>query len=330
MPLSCPMMPKTPIRYGFLLLDGFSNMVLASAVEPLRVANYCAGETTFEWSLITPDKQPVKSSSGLNLLPDEALHSCEPMDALFIICGYGAREHATAELLSSIRRVEKKTNLIGGFDAGAWLLAAAGLLEKKHATLHWLDLAVFREEFHNVHALSNRYVIDGNRITAGGATTVLELMLHIIREKCGEALSFDVSNTFVYNAGINNHGLRSIPSAAQTSQLIKAIDVMRHNLVDPLPLETIAASSNCSLRTLHRIFIRELEIPPGRYYEQIRLAHAKSLAEETKMRVFDIAAATGFESSSSLSKAFKRHFGITLMAFRKERHSRKILDHPAI
>lgn len=318
------MTPQTPIRFGFVLLNGFSNMVLASAVEPLRVANYCAGKQLFDWSLITADSQPVKSSSGLIVLPDEALHSCEPMDFLFVICGYGARAHATPEFMAELRRVAKRTNIVGGLDAGAWILAEAGFLENKRATLHWLDLGAFREEFHNISVSDQRYVIDGNRITAGGATTVLELMLHLVRDKGGEALSFDVSNTFVYNsdrAGIGDRGARSISITARAPQLVKAIAAMRQSIEEPVSLAAVAASSNCSLRALHRLFTRELQLSPGRYYELIRLTHARSLAEETNLMAYQIAAATGYESSSSLSRAFKKQFGVTLMSIRKPRLS---------
>ena len=316
----CPMMPNTSQKYGFLLLEDFSNMVLASAVEPLRAANYCASRQWFSWQLFSLHGQSVTSSSGLRLLPDAALAEAGELEALFVICGYGARQHSTRELLSAIREARRRSHRIGGADAGSWILAKAGLLEGRRATIHWLDLQAFEEEFSNVEASPERFVIDGPALTAGGATTVLELMLRIIRETCGEAVAFDVSNTFVYNSdriGIDNRGARSLSVSTREPQLIQAIDEMRRTIADPVSLDRLAEVSNCSRRTLHRLFLRELDIPPGRYYELVRLAHARSLVEETAMSAYEIAASTGYETTSSLSKAFKKRFGVSLMSLRR-------------
>ena len=75
------MMPNTSQKYGFLLLEDFSNMVLASAVEPLRAANYCASRQWFSWQLFSLHGQSVTSSSGLRLLPDAALAEAGADDA---------------------------------------------------------------------------------------------------------------------------------------------------------------------------------------------------------------------------------------------------------
>lgn len=313
-------MPNSPLKYGFLLFDDFSNMVLASAVEPLRAANYCAGQERFSWRLISQHGQPVTSSSGMRLLPDSSLAEAGELEALFVICGYGARRHSTRALLSDLRAASRRARRIGGGDAGSWILAEAGLLEGRRATIHWLDLQAFEEEFPNIEASPERYVMDGPALTAGGATTVMELMLRIIRETCGDAVAFDVSNTFVYDsgrAGAENRGARALSLQTRAPQLIKTIEEMRSNISDPLPLHALAASAGCSLRALHRLFQQELDTPPGRYYELVRLDHARSLAEDTTLAAYEIAAACGYETAAGLAKAYKKRFGVTLLSSRK-------------
>lgn len=313
-------MSNSTQSFVFLLLEGFSNMVLASAVEPLRAANYCAGKTVFDWSLISTGAQTVQSSSGIGFVVDGTLAELGAADWLVVVCGYGAQDLSTPALCAELRRADKNCAVVGGIDAGPWVLAKAGLLNGRNATMHWLDMSAFQVEFPEVLALPDRYVMDGNRVTAGGATTVLELMLRLIRDSCGEAVAFDVSNTFVYNSdrvGIDNRGARSLSVTTRHPQLMRAIDQMRRTISDPVSLDRLAEVALCSKRSLHRLFLKELDIPPGRYYELVRLAHARSLVEETALSSYQIAAETGYESVPSLSKAFKKRFGVSLMSSRK-------------
>jgi transcriptional regulator GlxA family with amidase domain len=307
---------------GFLLLDGFSNMVLASAMEPLRAAHDISGLASLRWQLLTLDGGPAVSSSGLVVQPQAALGREAAMDTLFVVAGYGFRAFVTPSLLQRLRRIARRVATLAGLDTGAWLLAAAGLLEQRRATIHWQELDAFQEAYPGVRVSSERYVIDGPRITAGGATTVMDLMIRLIREHAGNALAFDVSNLFIYDVEHGprgGRGARSRSLVARAPQLIRAIAEMRRTVAEPVTLDRISASAHCSARTLERLFLREMELPAGRYYQMTRLRHARDLAEETDLNTAEIAERTGFASSSTLSRAFSGHFGITIRDLRKHR-----------
>lgn len=307
---------------GFLVFDGFSNMVLASAIEPLRAARDYGG--SFSWQLISITGRPVTSSSGLSLRCDGGLAELGRSDALFVVAGYGARDHARPEVVKILQMVARRIPVLGGLDSGGWLLAAAGLLSGHRATVHWQDLSTFAEDHLDIDVVNDRYVIDRNRITAGGATTVIDLMLRLIAEQGGDALAFDVSNMFVYDARprtLEGRGARGLSISKRQPQLIKAVDAMRTNIEDPLPLEQIAASAAVSPRTLARLFERELGVSPGRYYQRIRLDTARALVEETMLLASEIAARTGFESSACLSRAYAAFFGHTVREARKRRRA---------
>ena len=312
-------MPRQPLCFLFVVFDGFSNMVLASAIEPLRVARDLSTNPSISWRLATLDGTSARSSSGLALYPDGALLSPEAYDALFIICGYGARCYAGPEVLSRLKKAARKVRLIGGLDTGAWLMAAMGLLNGYRATIHWQELAHFAEAFSKVDVTAERFVIDRDRITAGGASTVMSLMLELLRKEGGETLAFDVSNMFVYDVESNyslNRGARS-RSFTRVPQLELAITEMRHSVEQPLAIERIAAAVSVSPRTLDRLFHRELGVSPGRYYQMIRLNLARSLVEETDLSVTEIAVRTGFASAATLSRAFSQYFGRTIRVLRK-------------
>ncbi|MFM9861197.1 helix-turn-helix domain-containing protein [Pseudoxanthobacter sp. M-2] len=317
------MSPAAPTVCGFMLFDGFSNMVLASAVEPLRAANALSGRRLFEHVLLTVDGRPAVSSSRIAIAPDAAAAAAPPLDALFVVAGYDARAFVVPPVLSALRRLARRTPVLAGLDVGAWLLAAAGLFAGRRATVHWQELENFAEAFPTVTVVADRTVVDGDRMTAGGATTVMELMLRLVRERGGEALAFDVTNMFVYDvAPAGRDGRRaalSLPFARRAPQLERAIAEMRRTAAAPLPLARIADAAATSLRTLERLFPRELGVSPAKYYQMVRLGIARSLVEETGLSAAEIAARTGFASTATLSRAFSGHFGTSIRAVRKGR-----------
>ncbi|MGE0279344.1 MAG: GlxA family transcriptional regulator [Rhizobiaceae bacterium] len=312
----------TSLRCGFWLFDGFSNMVLASAIEPLRAAGDYSVEAEFSWRLLSLDGADVASSSGICMRCDGRLSDAENLDVLFVVAGYGAREHARKDVVKALQLAARKVPALGGLDSGAWLLASAGLLKGRSATIHWQDMAEFGERHLDVDVKNERYVIDRNRITAGGATTVLDLMLRLIGDAGGGALAFDVSNMFVYDSrrrAPDERGARSLSLASREPQLIRAVTIMRANVERPLGLARIAGEAAMSVRTLTRLFEREFGIGPGRYYQSIRLDVARALVEETSYSASEIAMRTGFASSACLSRAFSAFFGHTLRSSRQKR-----------
>ncbi len=315
------MRPNQPHQILVLLFDGFSNMVLASAVEPLRAARDLAPQAPFTWRLASLDGAAVRSSSGLSIHPELALAEAESFDSLLVICGYGVRKLARKPVLAAVRKAARKAGMVGGLDMGAWLLAEAGLLNGYRATVHWQELTAFEERFLDVRVSTERFVLDRNRITAGGASTVLALMLKLIRGTAGDALAFDISNLFVYDVETNFSRGRGAhnPSLIRVPQLERALLAMREAIEEPPAIRQIAASAGLSTRSLDRLFHRELGLSPGRYYQMMRLNLARSLAEETALTVAEIAARTGFVSTATLSRAFSQNFGHTIRDLRKRR-----------
>lgn len=110
---------------------------------------------------------------------------------------------------------------------------------------------------------------------------------------------------------------------SRAPQLARAVAIMRTNVERPIGLAVLAAQAALSERTLARLFEREFGIGPGRYYQNIRLDVARSLVEETSLSASEIAARTGFASSSCLSRAYKSHFRHSL---REARHSRRVMS----
>jgi len=307
------------IDCAFLIFDGFSNFILASAIEPLRVARDSVAGAGFSWQLLSIDGGDVRSSSGLKLRCDGALTDMGEVDILFVVAGYDIRDKQQVQILQRLQQAARHAQILAALDSGAWLLAAAGLLEGHRATIHWQNLTHFTETYLDVEVVNEHYVIDRGRISAGDAMAVLELMLHLISERAGRAVAFEVHAMFSRDGGnlMMDRQDGTISSISpQNPHALRTVQLMRQNIEHPLPLTTIAKATAMTPRSLARLFAREFGTSPGRFYETMRLDAARVLARETRLSASEIAARTGYTSSSCLSRAFHRHFGQTLRASR--------------
>ncbi len=309
-----------PENFAFLLLPRFSNHCLANALEPLRAANALSGRTLYRWQLVSLERDEVASSSGLEIRTGQRLATLQGVDVLFVLPSYDYRRQTTPELNTLLKRKAREIGVIGGLDTGSYLLARAGLLDGYRATIHWQELDAFEEEFSQVEVVSDRFVIDRNRITAGGATTALDLMLHLIGEHHGEALRLDVCGLFIYDrphAGADpQRALHIAPVPGTAPVVANAISIMEANLEEPLAIGEVGRRSGCSQRDLERRFRRALGATPLFYYRHLRLAAARRMVLETERQISEIAVRTGFGSASALTRAFRQHFGDTPRSIR--------------
>ncbi|SNT73844.1 GlxA family transcriptional regulator [Paracoccus seriniphilus] len=308
------MSPHPPHDFEFLLFDGFSNMVLANAMEPLRDVKLRGISGSVDWRVSTMDGRAVRSSSGLQISPDGVFDPDRPGRRLFLVAGYHVRSLATPALITALRRAARGAQQIIAVDTAAWLLAAAGLLDGQSATIHWQELDDFEETFSRVDVSISRYVRAGSFITCGGASTTLDLMLDLIKELFGAAVAFEASTMFLYDAE-RQASLRRGASRLEGNApraLLAALDVMSANIESPLSTGEIASRSLISERTLHRVFQQELMMSPGKYYQMLRLQRARHLALETRLPLEQIALRCGFSSAPSLSRAIRKEFGVPI------------------
>ncbi|HWL55582.1 MAG TPA: GlxA family transcriptional regulator [Paracoccus sp. (in: a-proteobacteria)] len=308
----------SPFHLTFLLLDGFSNMVLASAIEPLRAARDLSGKRLFSWQVASVDGGPAVSSSRLSLGVDIPLSRVGATDGLIVVAGYGARDHARRETLQLVRSKGRGLPVVGGIDTGAWLLAEAGLLAGRRASIHWMEAQAMAEAFPEVDVVQSEWVADGNTVTCGGAQGVLSWSLDLIGRHGDEALRYDVANMFgrsqmrMPESGSNRMVDRALPPGLQ-----RAVLAMRETAENPKPLAAIAARAALSPRTMDRLFHKHLGMAAGGYYRTIRMSHARALAIETGHTLDEIAARTGFSSATTLARAYRASFGQTIRATRR-------------
>ncbi|WP_419906460.1 GlxA family transcriptional regulator [Hoeflea sp.] len=302
----------TTRRVGILLFEKFSNFCLANTVEPLRAANDVARRTLYEWHFLTLDGEPVGSSSGLAVAPDMALRNGPGGDLLFLLPSYGFRSLAGPDCQAALRAASQRYSTLAGLDTGSWLLAAAGLLDGRSATIHWEELEGFAEQFPETDVQRERFVIDADRITCSGAMATYDLMAELIGQHHGEALRLEVG--WLLMQGRSPTG--NAPIAARSAAVQRALRAMQEHIEEPLPLSRIARQVGMTQRALEQRFKSELGASPRTVYRRIRLLAARKLVDETRLPVGEIALRCGYENPSAMTRAFAAEFGLTPRAIR--------------
>ncbi len=301
------------LRLTMLVFSGASIMCVASAIDPLRAANRIAGRTVFDWTLVSADGEPPVTTSGLPVAVSGRFDPAARTDVLVAIGGFGTRYETASPLVSGFRRAAKSARAVGGVEAGAWLLARAGLLDGRAATTHWEDLEDFAASFPNADVRPDRYVIDGPVFTTGGASPTFDLMLHLVRSRLGMAVALDVASVFIYDQARAATDAQPLVSLGRLDgydpRLAQAIRLMEAHVDRPLTVAAIARRVGLSARALELLFARSIGETPGAYYLRLRLNAARRLVLDTAEPMADIAARTGFSSGSSFSRAFKSGFG---------------------
>jgi len=304
-----------PETFVFLLLENFTMIAFASAIEPLRLANRMSERTLYDWQVVTETGGPVTCSNGVVVQADAALGDV-PRDATIIVCaGTQVKRATTRPVLTWLRRESRKGLAVGALCTGAQVIAQAGLLEGRRCTIHWENRASFEEDFPEIALTQNIFVIDQNRYTAAGGTAGTDLMLRLIARKHGTELANLVADQMIHTQirSDKDEQRLSIPTriGVRHPKLATVIQMMEANIEEPISPANLATDVGMSTRQLERLFRRYLNRSPKRYYMELRLGKARNLLLQTDMSVINVALACGFASPSHFSKCYRALYRTT-------------------
>ena len=304
-----------PKRYVYVLLENFTLLSFASSLECLRIANRMAGKDVYTWTLLSEDGNPVTCSAGTTFNVDGDLCELQRDDVIFLVSGIDVQKVTTKKVLGWLRREARKGLNIGGLCTAGYVLAKAGLLDGKRATIHWENADSFAEEFDEVELSKSVFAIDGNRMTTAGGTSSIDLMLKLIANDHGEQLANLVADQQIYSSIRTDQDTQrlSVPTriGVRHPKLLMVIQMMEANIEEPISPSILAKDVGMSTRQLERLFRRYLNRSPKRYYMELRLQKARNLLMQTDMSVINVALACGFASPSHFSKCYRAHYDTT-------------------
>lgn len=277
----------------------------------------------YRLSLVAASPGPLRCSSGLSLVADATFASLRgPIDTLLVAGGEGTRAALEDRaLVAWIRRAAPRSRRVAGVCSGAFLLAAAGLLDGRRATTHWANVEQLSRAFPTVRVEPDRiYVRDGNVYTSAGVTSGMDLALALVEEDCGREVALAVARRLVLF--LKRPGGQSQFSSQLEGQLsdrspLRELQgwIADHPTAD-LSVEALAKRVAMSPRHFARVFARELAVTPARYVERVRVEVARRRLEESAQGVETVAEGSGFGSAETMRRAFLRNLSVSPVEYR--------------
>ncbi|NTJ11503.1 GlxA family transcriptional regulator [Rhizobium lusitanum] len=306
-------------RVGFIVPHGFQLMSLA-ALTAFEIVNLPPADQRYDIHLLSEHGGPVRSSSGM-MLETEAFG--DPTFDTVIVGSITEMEMppSDASVIAFVREAAKASRRTASICSGAFVLAEAGLLNGRRATMHWAHAASFRIRFPDVKTEEDRiFINDGPIWTSAGMTAGIDLVLALIDNDLGPETAKMVARLLVMNqrrmGGQKQHSaLLDMTPKSDRIELVLAH--IRQNLRNPLTIEELAAVANLSPRQFSRAFLAETGQSPAKAVEQLRLEAARFMIEEGRHTVNVVAQETGFADRERMRRAFLRTFGVPAEVLRR-------------
>ena len=296
---------------------------IACITSAFTVANYLHGKELYRVSLATPGGRRIHTGSGLVLDAQERLERATgPLDTLVVSGGIGYVEAmADRRLVAHVRRLAGESRRVAAVCTGSGILAAAGLLDGRRAATHWDHAELLAKRFPKVTFDGDPiFVTDGAFCTSAGVTSALDLTLSFIEADIGADLARQVARQLVtYLQRPGNQAQMSMFTAAPTapdSLVQTTIDHIAGHLADDLSSAVLAERAGVSERHLTRLFLREVEVTPGRFVRRARTEAAAHLLTTTELTMEAVASRCGFGTPETLRQAFQSRYRVSPSHYR--------------
>ncbi|MDH3668744.1 MAG: GlxA family transcriptional regulator [Paracoccaceae bacterium] len=317
------MAKKSVSRIVLIVTPGFNMAATVGFLDPFRAANYLEGRPLFQWTLTSPDGGEIIASNGLGLTTESLGKSTDAPDLAIVSSSWAPEKSYGSPIGATLRRWTRHGTALGALDTGAFLLANAGLLDGRMATVHFEHLDALAELYPDVTVTDQLYVIDGPIMTCCGGTAAADFALQIVRSAHGPALANAAARYLFHDrlrASHHHQNPDKVEPMASTApaRLSAAVEIMEKNIEDPIAIPAIAGALAISQRQLERLFVENTGLSPVRYFRDIRLDHARGLITQTEMPIWKVALACGFASPEHFSRVYRARFGIAPRTDRTE------------
>jgi len=312
----------------------FPQMVLLDAAGPCEVfsmANRARREPHPELPepyrieiVSTSAASRINTASGVTLMAGSLLADFEgQIDTLLIPGGIDTTVALRdPNLLQWLRAIAPQVRRLGSICTGAFVLAAAGLLDGRSATTHWQDCERLAREYPGTRVEPDRiYVRDGNIYTSAGVTAGIDLALALVEEDLGRDVALKVAQTmvmFVRRPGGHSQSSALLDSLGGERQPLRDLLVwIAGNLDEDLSVEALAGRVHMSVRNFSRAFRRGFGKTPARFVETLRVDAARRLMEQSDARMEHIARECGLRTGNAMRRSFLRVVGIAPSDYRE-------------
>jgi transcriptional regulator GlxA family with amidase domain len=320
---------SSPRQVAIVLLPGVQSLDVTGPLEVFHGASQLAeargrGERGYEIRTFSGDGAPLRTSSGLTITPDAPLSDAPAeLDTLIVPGGRGARCAAADEqLLGWISEAAGRSRRTASVCTGAFLLAAAGLLENRRATTHWANAGELGRLYPGVRVDPVPiYLRDGDIWTSAGVTAGMDLSLALVEQDLDREAALTIARHLVlFLRRPGNQSQFSATLAAQQPQREPLREVQRLVIEDVAgehSVEAMAARAHMSPRHFARAFRAETGLTPARYVERVRLEAARRRLEDSTEAIAAVATSCGFGTAETMRRVFLRALEVGPTEYRR-------------
>src|SRR5471032_3043005 len=326
--LPMPSQPARPssraLRIFILAYEGCQLLDVTGPAAVFGAANEGRAAPFYDVAIVSPDGGAVESNCGVALQSRQI--SSKPggqPDTLLVAGGSAGLRAAMAreDVRQWLRKAAPKATRFGSVCTGAFVLAAAGLLDGKRVATHWASCDRLADKFPALSVdAESLYVVDGKVWTSAGVTTGIDMALALVEADLGAATANLIARHFVLYARRPGYQSQFSPmlqaQATADAPFAALIDWMQDHLDRDLDVPTLARHAGFSERSFYRKFIDATGKTPAHFVEDLRLDVARTLLGKD-LSLKAIAGRVGLKSSGRLGQAFERRFGVAPALFRE-------------
>ena len=301
-----------PIKVAFVLADRFTLSAFAGFVDVLRLAADEGDRSRpirCAWAVLGRLGEPIRSSCGLEVLPQKALESPESFDYVVVV---GGLLHGGQRLVPGTLPFLQQAARVGlplvGVCTGSFVLARAGLLKGHVASVSWLHRDEFAAAFPDVRMAGDRqYVIDRKRITSAGGTSVVHLAAELLQRHVGRAATNKSLRILIQGQQAPSRALQPEPVVTRPANdhlVQQAMLQLEDGLNEAVAVAAVATRLGLSSRQLERRFQADIGLTPREFRLRLRLARAAWLLEHTDLAITQVALDCGCGDASHFARMF--------------------------
>jgi transcriptional regulator GlxA family with amidase domain len=302
-----------------LVLPGVAPFEFGVVCEVFGVDRTDTGAPDFDFRVVTADPGEVRTSLGFTMNITDGLEFAADADLLAVpaheIDGIDER------YLEVIRAAHARGAWVLSVCSGAFALAAAGILEGKRATTHWMHTDRLAAKYPNIEVDPDvLFVEDGNIVTSAGTAAGIDAALHIVRKEHGAAATNVIARRMVVppqRDGGQSQYIAAPVKAECADSFAEVAEWMLENLAENLTVDQLARKALMSSRTFARRFRSEMGTTPAAWLNRQRLMRAQQLLEETDRALETIAQDTGFGTAAVMRHHFVKVLHVSPQSYRR-------------
>jgi AraC family transcriptional activator FtrA len=307
---------------------------LAIAVEVFGLPRPELSVRWYEFAVCSLDPGPLRATGAIQVQARGGLRQLDRADTIIVPAWRDPHEMPPARLRAALRRAHRRGARVVSICSGAFVLAAAGLLDGRRATTHWRYTDALQKLHPKIRVEPDvLYVEEDGVFTSAGSAAGIDLCLHLVRLDHGAEIANQVARRLVVSPHRDGGQAQYItrPMAAQPGGgLARAMQWAVAHLDRPLSVQDLARAATVSPRTIVRRFRAEIGTTPHRWLTRQRVLAAQRLLEDARTSIEEVAGAVGFGTAQTLRLQFRRILRTSPTAYRRHFSTRPSVRRKAL